>query len=152
MGAALLIRTQLFNRFNILAVCVSCLAASACHGDEPATDVSSDVRVMFEVRLPEALEAVKDATSKSADIFVAGNLKSLGQWKPDGLRLKRFEDGLYRGEISAPAGTQLEFKMTQGTWSLVEKDRAGRDIRNREVEVAVTVDGTPQRIRVTVER
>jgi len=119
-----LIRTQILYRFHILAICVSWLAASACLGDEPAKGIPSDIRVRFEVRLPETPKAVEDA-SESIDMFVAGNLKSLGQWKPDGLRLKRSEDGLYRGEISAPAGTQLEFKMTRGTWAQVEIDRAG---------------------------
>jgi predicted alpha/beta superfamily hydrolase len=149
LGAELLIRRQLLYRFEFLTVCLAFLAAAASAGDEPATVVPSDVRAVIEVRLSEAAE---NASAKSIDIFVAGNLKALGQWKPDGLRLKRSEDGLYRGEVSAPAGTLLEFKLTQGTWALVEKDRAGRDIRNRRVEVSPTADGTPQRIPVTVER
>ncbi len=151
VGAALSIRTPLLYRFHALAAFVGCLVASACLGDKPAKDISAHVRVTFEVRLPEAPEAVDDA-SKSIEVFVPGNLKSFGQWKPDGLKLKRSDDGLYRGEISAPAETKLEFKMTQGTWAQVEKDLAGRDILNRRVEVAATADSTPQRIEVTVER
>lgn len=142
-------RPPVLHRLDRLTVCFAFLAAVTIANDGLPKDGASDVRVIFEVRLPGDKE---DSSSTSADIFVAGNLMALGQWKPDGLRLKRSTDGLYRGEIKATAGTQLEFKITQGTWARVEKDRSGRDASNRRFEVSTTTDAMPQRIAVTVEQ
>jgi len=149
VGVDILSRKRFLHRLECLIICFAFVSTVASANDEPSKNVPANVRVIFEVRPPEAVEGV---FSTSTEIFVAGNLEALGQWKPDGLRLKRSKDGLYRGEIIAPAGTQLEFKLTQGTWDRVEKDRAGRDVRNRRFEVSTTTDAMPQRIDVTVVR
>lgn len=149
MGVIIFSRKRILHRLVCLIICFAFLATVASANDEPSKDEPANVRVIFEACLAGAVEGV---FSTSTDIFVAGNLKALGQWKPDGLKLKRSQDGLYRGEIVVPAGTQLEFKLTQGTWERVEKDHAGRDVRNRRFEVSTTTDATPLRIHATVVR
>jgi predicted alpha/beta superfamily hydrolase len=108
-----------------------------------------EVRIRLEVKIPAEDESSKD---KSEDFFVAGSTKQLGQWRPDGLKLSRAEDGVFFAQFSAPVGSRVEFKVTRGSWQSVEKDEFGRDIANRELEVTASEDGALQTIHVTVER
>lgn len=127
------------------------LSASALFAmaDDAASDASStDVRVRFEVRIP----CQGSDNGARPDVFIAGNIKPLGRWRPDGLKLERGDDGVYRAEFSASPETRVEFKATLGTWQSVEEDAEGRDTPNREFKVKAPEDGLPQLIRVTVER
>ncbi len=101
----------------------------------------------MEVSIPEP-----ENKEAKPDVFLAGNIRPFGRWRPDGLKLERGDDGVYRAEFSAPPETRVEFKVTTGTWQSVEKDAEGRDIPNREFTVKASEDGLPQLIRVTVER
>jgi predicted alpha/beta superfamily hydrolase len=48
-------------------------------------------------------------------VYLAGNLPQLGPWRPDGLVLKG--EGRERtAQLTAPPGTELEYKFTLGSW------------------------------------
>jgi predicted alpha/beta superfamily hydrolase len=93
----------------------------------PALRAAEDVRVEFRVAVP------KD-TPADARIYLAGNLPALGRWRPDGVALKRDADGRYSAVVALPKGARVEYKVTRGSWRMVEKDRAGRDVANRTIE------------------
>lgn len=52
----------------------------------------------------------------SGDVFLAGNVDPLGNWKPNGL-LMNGEGTTREATIQVPNGTAVEFKLTQGTWN-----------------------------------
>ncbi|MFM7866751.1 MAG: CBM20 domain-containing protein, partial [Planctomycetaceae bacterium] len=92
---------------------------------------SDDVRVRIEVHLSE----VAAAEAGNSDIYVAGNVPALGVWRPDGLKLHRESEGLFSGEFAAVAGSDIQFKVTRGTWRTVERDGRGGDVANRRIRV-----------------
>ncbi len=110
---------------------------------------TSTVRVLVEVTIPDVAE---DTGNESTDVFLAGDHRLLGRWRPDGFKLNRTDTGVYSAEFSAAPRTQVQFKVTRGSWQTVEKDTAGRDIANRQFEVKESKDGEPQRISVKVAR
>ncbi|XZE22581.1 alpha/beta hydrolase-fold protein [Pirellulaceae bacterium SH449] len=133
---------------GIWVACILLIANQPMRGcSNDARDDSELVRVAFRARMatPETLQE-----SELPDLFVAGNLESLGRWRPNGLRLSRSEDGSYRGDIEVPAGTNIEFKMTCGSWDRVEKDESGRDIGNRRITVSLPGDGQELIVDVVV--
>src|SRR5688572_18014159 len=84
------------------------------------------VKVEFKVKAPEG-------TPADARLYLAGNVKEFGgEWKADGLELKKGEDGKYSASIEVPKGTALEYKVTQGAWETVEKQADGKEIDNRK--------------------
>lgn len=115
--------------------------------DEIASSAQGEVRVVLEVRVTEV-----DPLSPSlpSAIYASGNLESLGRWRPKGLRLEPSSDGLFRAEFTVAEGTDVEFKITAGSWQQVEKDTQGRDIANRRFKVQSAVPNQPQRVSITV--
>lgn len=110
-------------RYTQLAfVLLGTLAFSAiCAAEEAAK-----VKVEFKVKTPEG-------TAADAKLYLAGNVKEFGgEWKADGLELKKGEDGKYTVSIEVPKGTALEFKVTRGDWDTVEKQADGKEIDNRK--------------------
>lgn len=87
------------------------------------------VSVEFVITTPD------DVTIKD-HVFLAGNVGALGGWRADGLKVPRDADGQYRVRIDVPVGTDLEFKVTQGSWSTVERTMSGADIDNRRHRVS----------------
>ncbi len=49
-------------------------------------------------------------------VFVTGNLPSLGEWAPDGLPLTRVDDTIWSSSVDVPVGERVEFKITRGDW------------------------------------
>jgi predicted alpha/beta superfamily hydrolase len=86
-------------------------------------------------------------TPASATIFVAGSLPRFGNWKPDGWKLQRQADGSYAGDIDLEPGQTLEYKITRGDWSTVEKKSDGSDRPNR----TLSADANTKPIAITVE-
>ncbi len=77
------------------------------------------------------------ASSSTGDhIFLVGNVAGLGDWRADGLRVPRGKDGRFRVKIDLLVGTDLEFKVTRGTWDTVERTTDGADIDNRRHRVS----------------
>jgi predicted alpha/beta superfamily hydrolase len=87
-------------------------------------------------------------TPKTDSIYLAGSLPSVGSWKPDGLKLTRQDDGTYTTDVELPTGQALEFKITRGSWTTVEKNADGSDRPNRQVAINVAT----KQIDATVER
>lgn len=107
----------------------------------PATQPGGgdEVTIDFVVRVPEGTKA-------DSKVWVAGNATELKEWNAAGLELKRGDDGRYRGSLRVRRGTNLEYKLTRGTWETVEKSGRGGDIANRTL--AAKEDAT---VEVTVE-
>jgi predicted alpha/beta superfamily hydrolase len=98
-------------------------------------------QISFEVFVPPD-------TPAEADIYLAGNHPSLGEWKPAGVKLSRTPDGLYTTVLRLPEGTALEYKVTRGSWETVEKTTSGGEVANR----TLTVGKKAQTVTVTVAR
>lgn len=79
----------------------------------------------------EFVVAVPADTPKDAAPFVSGNRPELGNWRADGLPLIRAADGRYRARVNLPNGAEVEYKITLGDWTRVERDASGRDVSNR---------------------
>ncbi len=90
----------------------------------------------FPIVLPDPVEltllvAVPKGTPASEVVHIAGNADALGAWAADGMQLTRQADGRFKGIVSVPPGTRIEFKCTLGSWESVEKSASGADIPNR---------------------
>lgn len=106
-------------------------------------------RMRFVVEVPET-------TPEDAEIFVCGDAPALGVWQARGLALQRKSDRRFEGEIEVESGRALNFKVTRGAWSAVEKTREGRERPNRvafggresivEAQVEAWSDGGKQKI------
>jgi predicted alpha/beta superfamily hydrolase len=103
--------------------------------------IASGVPVTFHVTVP-------DSTPKDDVVYLAGNAKELGNWKADGVALKKSEKGPHVVTLDLPAGAKLEFKVTRGTWQSVEKDGNGNEIANR----TYTVPTKEAHVTLVVER
>jgi predicted alpha/beta superfamily hydrolase len=89
---------------------------------------ADNVDVTFRVRVPAD-------TPVGARVYVAGNLESVGRWKADGLELEPDGARHYTGTRSLPRGEVLEYKLTLGSWTRVEKAKKGAEIPNRRLEI-----------------
>jgi len=79
----------------------------------------------------EIVVTVPLGTPEADKVYVSGNVDALGRWSPAGLLLERAEDGTRRAKVQVAKGSELELKVTRGTWRTVEQDASGRDIPNR---------------------
>jgi predicted alpha/beta superfamily hydrolase len=101
--------------------------------------------IAFKVKVPAG-------TPTDAKLYLAGDAKALGDWKADGLAMKRGEDGTYSAHVELPANQAIQYKVTRGSWETVEKNADGSEINNRgftptrdttvEIEVAGWADTT----------
>src|SRR2546428_566439 len=101
---------------SIIVCALGFWAASVA--DNPPAQISAkvvSVPVVFRVRVP-------DSTPKNAKVYLAGSLPVLGEWKPDGMKMKRLDDGRYAVTLLLPVGATLEYKLNLGSWQAVEKD------------------------------
>lgn len=87
-------------------------------------------------------------TPANDPVYIAGSLPSVGNWKPDGVKLARRPDGSYAGDLDLEPGQTLEFKINRGTWETVEKNADGSERANR----SVAIDASTKQIDVTVDR
>ncbi len=55
-------------------------------------------------------------TPDTAKLFVAGNLPALGLWHADGLPMTKEDSAIWSGRVTTPKGTEVEFKITLGSW------------------------------------
>ena len=110
-------------------------AATAKSKTPPATNAPATVPLKFRVRVPEG-------TPPESRLFLAGNTDAMGPWQPDAFPLKQTGPTEYSGEIGLPKGFTLQYKVTRGSWSTVEKTALGGEISNRiyQVDQPATVD------------
>lgn len=92
-------------------------------------DQPAHVEIEFVVTVP-------GDTPTDAAPFVAGNRPELGNWRADGLPLIRNEDGRFHARLNFPDGAEVEYKITLGDWTRVERDASGRDVSNRRFTAA----------------
>lgn len=114
---------------------------------EASNDTEDNVRVRIEVKTPDTDNAVESAE----ELYLSGNVKELGEWRPNGLKLHRADENVYVAEFSVPAGSRVQYKVTRGSWHTVEKDSSGKDIANREF-VASKEGDSPQKVSIVVQR
>jgi predicted alpha/beta superfamily hydrolase len=74
---------------------------------------------------------VPPETPPDARIWISGNRPELGEWSGAGVELARRPGGFYEGQLTFPRGTRLEFKITRGSWEVVEKGPDGEEKDNR---------------------
>lgn len=79
------------------------------------------------------LVTVPTDTDSKAKVYVAGNLKEVGEWRADGIALKRADSGAWKLEIDLPKGATLEYKINCGSWDSVEKGPNGEEVENRKL-------------------
>ncbi len=87
-------------------------------------------------------------TTATDNVYIAGSLPAVGEWKAEGFKLTRQDDGTYTGDVELKAGDKLDFKVNRGTWETVEKKADGSERDNR----SQTIDESTKDIDVTVER
>lgn len=84
--------------------------------------------------------SVPSDTPDNAIVYIAGNQRAAGNWEPDVVKLRRLDDGRWHVKLELPKGGTLEYKLTLGSWSQVEKGANGEEIANR----TVILDGDKQ--------
>ncbi|HEX8701154.1 MAG TPA: alpha/beta hydrolase-fold protein [Myxococcaceae bacterium] len=75
-------------------------------------------------------------TPAGSEVWLSGNQPELGNWNGAGIKLAQGPTGnRYFGCIPFGTGTNLEFKVTRGSWDFVEKDAQGGEVENRRHDV-----------------
>ena len=87
-------------------------------------------------------------TPADAEVYLAGSLPAVGEWKAAGVKLERQKDGTYAVDVELEPDQTLEFKFTRGTWETVEKKADGSERDNRSVKIQADT----KRIDATVEK
>jgi hypothetical protein len=99
-------------RSTVTQVAVAILAISMfiCNSESAKSfdNIADDVRVRIEVKIPDEGSS---AAGPVEEVFIAGNIKQLGAWRPNGLKLDRTKANVFGAEFSVPAGTRMQFKV-----------------------------------------
>jgi predicted alpha/beta superfamily hydrolase len=69
--------------------------------------------------------------TSAGTIHVSGNRPDLGDWDGVGQAMYRTIDGRWAARLALPSSTQVEYKLTRGSWETVEKGFNGVEIPNR---------------------
>jgi predicted alpha/beta superfamily hydrolase len=79
--------------------------ASSANGQQPTSAAPTCCTVTIRARVPDS----------TGTVYLAGSLPQLGPWRADGLVMTG--QGRERvARVTAPAGTEFEYKFTLGTW------------------------------------
>lgn len=75
---------------------------------------------------------VPTGTPASSEVWISGNQAELGSWNGAGVKLAQGAAGgnRYGTCVDFAQGTNLEFKVTRGSWDSVEKDPRGQEVDN----------------------
>lgn len=124
----------------ILAITFGLASQGSCDAQEKQNSApkSALAKVNWRVTVPAD-------TPPGSKLFIAGSIDEFGPWQPNAFELTPVADGKYEGGLELPVGTRIEYKVTRGSWTTVEKSSQGAEIRNR----FVTIDG-PQTIEISV--
>jgi predicted alpha/beta superfamily hydrolase len=57
------------------------------------------------------------STPANSPLFIAGNDSVLGNWRPDGVQMRKKSDSLWTIDLKFPKDYLLEFKITRGSWN-----------------------------------
>ncbi len=94
----------------------------------PGAALARGEMVTFKVHVP-------DTTPADASIYISGSIGALGPWDPGKVELGKIGERLYAITLVLPAGTELRYKFTRGTWETVEKGSSYEEIPDREMTV-----------------
>jgi predicted alpha/beta superfamily hydrolase len=92
--------------------------------------------------------SVPATTPDDAQIWITGNHDQLGNWNGKGAQLKEIGPQLYEFAANFPAGSEIEFKFTRGSFTSVEKTAQGHEKTNRKLRIS---GNTEHSERITVE-
>ena len=110
-----------FFAFSVVLGLMFAMFATLARADET-------VKVTITVTVP-------NDTDEHATLYLAGNLKEVGEWKAAGAKLTRNDDGTYKFEANLPKGQTLEYKINGGGWDTVEKDEKGEEVQNHTLKL-----------------
>ncbi|TWU28354.1 HEAT repeat domain-containing protein [Bythopirellula polymerisocia] len=85
--------------------------------------------VTFQVHVPQS-------TPADDVLYITGNHFALGNWNPKGLSLERKDSGVYEVQVRLPKGSNIQYKITRGSWETVEKDKNNKELPNRILEAS----------------
>ncbi len=105
---------------RLLVALLVAIVAPACASAAENEEVKVDLYV-----------TVPADTAPDATVYLAGNLSQVGEWRADGVKLNRLENGEYHAQLKLPRGRSLEYKITRGSWETVEKGAGGEELHNR---------------------
>ena len=126
---------RLMKQLAILLCCL--LLASGCTTPPRSGSASVTFRVLAH-EVPDP-----------GEVYVSGDIKPLGQWNPDGLRLVQESDTIWSATITLPIGQAVEFKITRGTWPTEAVGVDGIELPNYKATISgdTTLTITPARWR-----
>lgn len=112
---------------------------SAPSGEASAVPQARDVRVTFEVAVPQG-------TPVNATVYIVGNQPEICNWcNPHTVALQKGSDGKHRATLTFREGTTVEYKYTLGSWDVVEKDASCGEIGNRQLRAIAGPSGAQTR-------
>lgn len=68
-------------------------------------------------------------------VFIVGNQDILGQWKPGAVAMEQREDGSWVREFTLKKNSNLEYKITRGSWQSEAADADGKALTNFAIKV-----------------
>lgn len=72
----------------------------------------------------------------SVQVYITGNHRLLGNWRPDRCVLKSVGNSTYTRSFRLRSHTKLEFKFTLGSWETEARDSIGKVMPNFNLEVS----------------
>ncbi len=79
-------------------------------------------------QLPErtvTIRVLSKTVPSDARIYIAGNIDQLGNWNPGAVPAEQQSDSVWEKMFRIKEGTNLEFKITRGSWRAEEMDLRG---------------------------
>jgi predicted alpha/beta superfamily hydrolase len=115
---------NLISRFLVLPLAALIVPLTASCDDGSLTQNPLDRTVSITAVVPET----------NGTVYVAGNVPELGSWDPRIVALGGAGSNRV-ARLQLPAGANLEFKFTLGSWETVETTAVGYDVPNRAYTV-----------------
>ncbi|MEW6653129.1 MAG: alpha/beta hydrolase-fold protein, partial [Bacteroidota bacterium] len=73
--------------------------------------------IFSQEKVKVTLNVVSPKIEDSSKIYVAGNVKALGNWQPNKILLSKSSKEIWSISIVVEKGTRLEYKFTKGSWA-----------------------------------
>ena len=102
-------------RFMFCSLFIAGLVLAASRGTY-GDSAAQQYRITFKV--------MAQSVPAGSRLFIVGSDEKLGGWNPGAVALEKQDDGSWTGAYTFPAGSQLEYKITRGSW---ETEAVGAD-------------------------
>lgn len=102
-------------------------------GQEGNTEAEKTILQYVEQAYPVrevTLRVLTEAVPNSESLYIVGNHTEFGHWDPKKVELKRLDAKTWGGTYHILSGTDLEFKITRGSWETQAADSAGSELAN----------------------